>query len=851
MRELADTGLPVERSIEELRMALGSAGCAVLQAETGAGKSTVVPLRLLSPSGTIIMLEPRRLAARMAAKRMASLIGEPVGQTVGYASRDDTKAGPDTKVLVVTEGVLVRRMQSDPELTGVALVIFDEFHERSLQGDLALAMALDVRDSLRPDLGLLVMSATLDDRRIAELLGRAGEPSPIVSSSGRTFPVEIRWAEPDLRPQRAQRPWDDLERRVAATVRRAVAETDGTVLVFLPGLVEINRVAKELRSTPPRQPARVLPLHGSFASADQDAAVAPPEPGERHVVLSTDVAETSITVEAVTAVVDAGVNRRSVSDPRTGISRLETVVASRASAAQRAGRAGRVRPGVAYRLWTEAEHMARPAYTEPEILTAELSGFVLSLRQWGVAEPTSLQWIDPPPSAAVTQAERLLAELDALDSDGALTALGRSLDSLGTHPRLGRILVKGIELNEVGTAAALAALLSDRDVFDRRAGVDIAPRVAALLDGHSDLADRRALAARSAEMRRLMSQARRIDPARKRRNVTNGGAMHDRVIGRLALAGFPDRLAQRTGDDGRFRLAGGSAASVDSSDPTATERLVVALDVEGHRHQARVRLAAGVTAAIVQAERTAHITETVSIEWDPRGELVEIQREHLGAVDLARVERRPEPGEAVAARLLERFDREGAEALRWTKAGMRLRQQVAFLNHSLGDPWPDVADDSLAALLRPQVEIAAQRMIRWSELRALDAHELLRRALPGAAAYRVDELAPAKVQLANGRSATVDWADENPSIALRAQDLYGLSAHPTVADGSVRLAVTLLSPAGRPIQTTSDLPRFWAGTWADVRKEMVGRYPKHDWPIDPAASQPGGARRSARRATDR
>lgn len=848
MRELGDTGLPVERSIDELRAALDAVGCAVLQAETGAGKSTVVPLRLLSSAGTIIMLEPRRLAARMAAKRMASLIGEPVGQTVGYASRDDTKAGPTTKILVVTEGVLVRRLQSDPELTGVALVIFDEFHERSLQGDLALAMTLDVRDSLRADLGVLVMSATLDDARVAELLGDEGAPAPIVSSSGRTFPVDIRWAEPDARPQRGPAKWGDLERRVAATIRRAVTETDGTVLVFLPGLAEINRVARELRATPPKQPVQVLPLHGSFSSSAQDAAVAAPAPGERHVVLATDVAETSITVEAVTAVVDAGVNRRSINDPRTGIARLETVVASRASSSQRAGRAGRVRPGVAYRLWTEAEHAARPAFTEPEILTAELSGFALNLRQWGVAQPSSLKWIDPPPAAALAHAERLLCDLDAIGLDGAITPIGRALEGLGMHPRLARIVLRGIEMDETATAAAFAALMADRDPFDRSLGVDVAPRIAALLAGHSESADRRALESRLAEMRRLLAQTRRLEGGQHRRRRTGTASTVEDAVSRLALAGFPDRLAQRTGTDGRFRLVGGGAVSIDTSDPVAAEHWIVALDVEGDRQQARVRLAAGVSEATIRAESDGHLTETTTVEWDAGGAVVEVRRTHLGAVDLARVERRAEPGPAVAELLLERFGREGVAALRWTKAGVRLRQQAAFLHANVGDPWPDMADAALAQQIRPHLELAAQRMSRWSEIAALDAHDLVRRVLPAAFAHRVDELAPSRVQLANGKSAAVDWSDGVPSIAIRAQDLYGLGRHPTIADGSVRLAVTLLSPAGRPIQTTSDLPGFWAGTWAEVRKEMAGRYPKHDWPADPSTAQPRSGHRGPTRS---
>lgn len=861
------TGLPVEESIPAVRTALAGDGQAVLQAPPGAGKTTVVPLRLLDETwlagGRIVMLEPRRLATRAAARRMAALLGEEVGGTVGYRTRDERRTGPGTRIEVVTEGILTRRLQQDPSLPGIGLVIFDEFHERNLHADLALALTLDARPALRPDLRLLVMSATLDTERIAALLGASSSAAPVVVSEGRAWPVDIRFTPPAPaarkvgykgRPGPPPRAGAQVVPAATAAILRALREEAGDLLVFLPGAGDIRRVEAALREPGSGLPADVdvRPLFGALPIADQDAALAPSPPGRRRVVLSTDIAETSLTVAGVRVVVDAGWHRTPRFDPRSGLTRLETVGITKASADQRAGRAGRTEPGVAYRLWSKMEHAARRPFPAPEITTADLAGLTLELAVWA-GDARALPFLDPPPERALDEGRRLLAFLGALDTEGRPTTAGRRMAELPLHPRLARMVVGTADQSDEltvaaalfggrgGTACALAALLEERDILRGRPDeieTDVAVRLRLLLDrdARHPQADGQSIAA---ARRRATELARRVGLSGLEHVVSDPGPV-------LALA-YPDRIAQARGG-ARFRMRGGGGAWLPADDPLAGEAfLVVAeLDAAGRGSSAagkdsRIRLAAALDAADIEAVAAttgATVERVATLSWDSaRDDLRARVERRLDNLVLSESEGPAEPGDAATAALLARVRSTKLGVLHWSDAARTLQRRVAFARRVSPQEWPNLSDEGLLASLDEWLLPLLGKASGRADLEALDLVSVLRRSL-GRRAADLDRIAPASITLAGGRQVPVSYEREQPSAEVRVQDAYGTTVHPTA--GGVPVVLSLLSPAGRPVQVTADLPGFWNGSWADVRKDMAGRYPKHSWPTDPAAAAPPG-----------
>lgn len=838
----AAADLPVTGSLDALRAALAGAGLAVLQAPPGAGKTTVVPLALLDEAWLagqrIVMLEPRRLATRAAARRMAALRREQVGGTVGYVTRDDRAVGPTTRIEVVTEGILTRRLQRDPGLDGIGLVIFDEFHERNLQADLGLALALDARRHLRGDLRVLVMSATLDGERVAALLGGDGDPAPIVTSEARSHPVDIRWAP--LRPR------EHLEPAVAAAVVRTLrTEPEGDLLVFLPGAGEIRRVADLLgEALPDGARVDVHVLHGALPVAEQDAALLPGLPGWRKVVLATDIAETSLTVEGVRIVVDAGLARRPAFDAQTGLTRLQTAPASRASADQRAGRAGRLGPGVAVRLWSKVAHAARPPHIEPEIRQADLAGLALELAVWGT-DATDLPFLDPPPPRALDEARRLLVELGALDEATRPTPAGRAMAGLGVHPRLARMLLVARDRGDGWLGCLIAAVLEDRDVLRGRPDelpADIGVRLALLDDpgGRHPRADGRALRRARARARDL---ARRLSvPAGHPPGADPADA------GALLAVAYPDRVAQARGGHGRFLLRAGTEAWVRADDPLAHEELLAVAEVDGRRRNGRIRLAAPLALDELLAVAGDRIVEHTRVDWDTeRDDLVARVERQLGRLRLGTVERRPEPGLPTTTALLDRVRATGLAVLPWTEASRSLQARILFLRAVLGEPWPDVSDAALRRTLDDWLSPLLVGATGRDDLDRIDLTGVLRGHLPPQLPSQLDRLAPEAVDVPSGRRVRLDYRHgapgDPPVLAVPVQEMFGSTATPTVAGGRVPVVLHLLSPADRPVQVTSDLAGFWSGSWLEVRKEMAGRYPRHPWPEDPARAEPPRRRR--------
>lgn len=796
--------LPVAEALPALLAALAHRPNAVLAAPPGAGKTTTVPLALMDAAwrgdGRILVLEPRRLAARAAAARMASLIGEPVGQTVGFRTRLDSAVSGATRIEVITEGLLVRRLLSDPALDGVAAVLLDEAHERALEADLALALCLDLQRVLRPELRLLAMSATLDGARLSGLMD-----APVIESAGRMFPVEVRHAPRDVADVR------DLPDAVARAVRAALAEHEGDILAFLPGMGEIRRAEAALAGCG----ATVLPLHGDLPPGQQDAALRPAAEGRR-VVLATSIAETSLTVPGVRVVVDGGWRRAPRLDPATGLTRLATLRVSRAAADQRAGRAGREGPGVAVRLWTPALHRGLPPYDRPAILEAELSGLLLDCAAWGTV-PGDLPFPDPPPAGALAAAGVLLAGLGAMDAAGRVTPLGRRMAALGAHPRLAAMMLSANGPEEAALAADLAALLEERDPLrGRDAPADLQLRLHALAEGGGDV-DRGAVS-------RIRQQA----AAYRRRLGVRAGAAGD--PGTLLAAAFPDRIAQRRGEPGSFRLSGGGGARLPRNDRLADAPLlaVASLDLKA---SARIRLAAPLDPAALPPGVEAQVTETVESGFDPAsGAVLSRRRRRLGALVLEDRTVAADP-EATATALAEAVGRR-LDALPWTDAARQLQARAARLRE-LDPDTPDLSDAGLAAGVGQWLAPHLLGSSRLADVVGLDLHGILRGLLGPQRAARLDRDLPTHLALPGGRAA-VDYAQPVPLASARAQAFYGLAATPSLAGGRVKLQLALLSPAGRPIAITADLAGFWRGAWADARKDMRGRYPRHDWPERPA-----------------
>lgn len=821
------TDLPIESVIPDVRAALDRHRRAVLTAEPGAGKTTIVPLRLLDEpwlaGRRIVMLEPRRLAARASAARMASLLGESVGDTVGVTTRDDRRVGPNTRIEVVTEGILTRRLQHDPELEGCGLVIFDEFHERSQQADLGLALLLDAHRTLGLETAVLVMSATIDAPRVAELISE-DQPAPVIECGGRTFEVEMHW-----RPRNKR---DKLEPAVAQAVMWVLDQEDhGDVLVFLPGMAEIRRTQEQLRGLDPR--IDVLALHGSLPLDEQDRAVSPSAPGTRKVVLSTDIAESSLTVEGVTAVVDSGLARAPRFDPGNGLTRLTTVSVSRASADQRAGRAGRMAPGIAVRLWSKIEHGTRSAFSPAEITQVDLAQFRLELAAWGTTDPATLPMLDPVPTQSWREAGEVLHMLGALDAEEMITDRGRGLARLPLHPRLGSIVLTGVDRGIGAMACALAALIDERDILRGRP-VEVPADLGLRLDLLTDRTRRHAMASgRSIQLVR----ARANDLARRIR-CTDDGYDRDR-IGLLVAAGFPDRVAQRRGSGrGRFRLRNGAGVRLPDTDQLAGEEYLVAVDLDGKRKDARVRVGAAVdvTDLLETAGFDAQITERTV--WDKqRKDVVTRVDRHLGSLDLGSSTRRPAPSEEVTEILLDQVRRTRLKILNWTDNARAIQARAAYVRDRQPDAgWPDLSDKALVATLDDWLAPLLVGATGRADLDVISVAVAFDLLLGYEGRRKLDQALPSTFTLPAGRKLKIDYSVEPPTIKSRAQDFFGVTTHPSILQGAQPLTVELLSPAGRPIQRTADLPGFWDGSWAEVRKDMAGRYPKHNWPKDPRTS---------------
>ena len=802
------TDLPIEDALPDLLSALRDKGQAVLQAPPGAGKTTRVPLAMLQAGlveGTILMLEPRRLATRCAAERMAQTLGEPVVQTVGYRMRGASKVGPKTRIEVITEGILTRRLQSDPELAGVGAVIFDEFHERALTADLGLALCLEVREALRDDLMLLVMSATLDADPVAALLG-----APIITSAGRSYPVDLRWRDTTRRKD------ERLETAVATTVQTALSETSDSVLVFLPGEGEIRRTQSKLSGKLPTDVSLHV-LYGALPFAAQQAAIAPVASG-RKVVLSTAIAETSLTIEGITCVVDAGLARRARFDPGSGMSRLVTEKVTRAEATQRAGRAGRLAPGTCYRLWTKGEEGALAAFPDPEILTTDLTPLALECAAWGT---TDLPFLTAPPAPAMAEAQALLQGLGALDHAGRITEHGRALARVPLHPRLAHMLVRA------GPAAApLAALLADRDPL-RSAPSDLSLRLDAIRDPTTFTRQY------PYDINRQSADRIRAEAKRLEKLARPAGQLS---VPQMAALAYPDRIGlRRPGDDPRWLLSGGKGAVMAAEDPSAATRLLVALDLDGAAREARIRLQTQIPEADLRALYSDQIRWVEVAEWSRRDKRVIARRqERFGALVLADQIWRDAPADTLALAALDGVRHLG---LPWSKPARRL-QARGLLFARLGGAITDLSDQALLDKAKDWLLPTLMGIRTAEQIKELDLTDALRAHIGWEVLQKMDSQMPARFTTPLGREIPIDYATDPPEIAVRLQEMFGQTSHPAIGPNRTPLRGTLLSPAQRPVQTTTDLPAFWTSSYADVRKDMRGRYPRHPWPEDPTQADP-------------
>ncbi len=808
-----DTNLPIDAALPDLTAALATSNAAVLVAPPGAGKTTRVPLVLLdepwAKNKKILVLEPRRLAARAAAARMASTLGEQVGDTVGLRVRFGSKVTKRTRIEVVTEGVFTRLVLDDPSLEGVAAVLFDEFHERSLDADLGLALARDAQAGLRDDLKLLVMSATLDGARIAALLDGA----PVVESEGRAFPVETRYLGRDARAR--------IEPQVADAVTRALRADTGSLLVFLPGAGEIRRTETLLRERVGNPDPDIVALYGALDAREQDRAISPSPAGRRKVVLATSIAETSLTIEGVRVVIDSGLARVPRYEPDVGLTRLETVRVSRAAADQRRGRAGRTEPGICYRLWDEPQTGSLEAYTRPEILSADLSSFVLDLAQWGASDPSTLSFLDSPPQAALNEARTLLRELGAIDAQGRITDEGRSLRQLPLPPRLARMVVDAARERAGLLAAEIAAVLSERglggDDVDLRHRLDQLHR-----DRSARASDARAMAKRWAD----------IAGGERGRTDLSPGAI-------LALA-YPDRIAKncdggRGGGAGTFLLASGRGGNVDAASSLVREPFLAVAELTGAAAASRIVLAAPITREEIEARFANQIEDRESVAFDNGSASLRARRlRSLGPLVLAEQTKPVTPDAGTARILAQGIIGLGLDRLPWSKAVLQFRHRVGFLRRAEGDEWPDLTNEGLTESAAGWLEPLLMDKAALSALTAGELSDAIMNLVAWSMRRRLDDEAPTHFTAPTGSAVPIDYeAEQGPTASIRVQELFGLARHPTIAGGRVPLVIELLSPAHRPVQVTRDLPGFWRGSYAVVRSEMRGRYPKHPWPDDP------------------
>ncbi len=809
------TSLAVDAVLDELRSALAARTSAVLVAPPGAGKTTRVPLALLDEGWLqgrkILVLDPRRMAARAAAERMAYALSEPVGERIGLRARMVSKSGPKTRIEVVTEGVFTRMILADPELSGIGVVLFDEFHERSLEADLGLALALDCQRGLRGDLRIVPMSATLDDARVAQLLGCA----PVIAGEGRAFPVETRYLGRDSNAR--------IEEQMADAVARVLRTESGSVLAFLPGQGEIRRVGERLQERVSDPTIVLAPLYGAMDVKAQDLALAPAPKGMRKVVLATSIAETSITIEGVRVVIDSGLARIPRFDPDVGVTRLETVRVSRASADQRRGRAGRTEPGVCYRLWEAPQTQSLPAFAEPEIRSADLAALLLDCAEWGAADPRSLSWIDPPPAAAVEAAREELRELQALDAEGRITAIGRRLRSLPMPPRLARMAISAAEAGRAKEAAEIAAVIVERGLGGNDA--DLAYR----LEGF-----RRDRSHRASEMRRLAAGWARMASAGRPPQAPS----EEEPIARLLALAFPERIAKARGAPGHFLLANGRGASLDATHPLARSPFLVAAELSGSAASTRILTAAAADEADVLAAAGHRIRETDEIEFDQGAAALRSRRvRRLGSIILANEPRAVAASEETTRLLADGIAKLGLSRLPWSKAQNQLRDRVGFLRAAEADQWPDLTDRALAKTAAEWLAPFLAGKTKLSEIGANDLAAALDVLLPWNLRRRLEQEAPTHFEAPTGNRYAIDYETAGaPALHIRVQELFGLTQHPSIANGKLPLTLHLLSPAHRPIQITRDLPGFWKGSWAAVKADMKGRYPRHPWPDDPAAA---------------
>jgi ATP-dependent helicase HrpB len=804
-----DTRLPIDDVLGRLTAALRANNAAVLVAPPGAGKTTRVPLVLLdepwAANKKVLLLEPRRLAARAAAARMAATLGEDTGHTVGLRVRFGSKISKRTRIEVITEGVFTRLVLDDPSLDGIAAVLFDEFHERSLDADLGLALAKDVQQGLREDLKILAMSATLDGARVAALLGDA----PVVESEGRAFPVDTRYLSRDPRAS--------IERQVADAVERALRADTGSILVFLPGAGEIRRTEMQLKERIRDDATDIVALYGALDAREQDRAISPAPPGRRKIVLATSIAETSLTIEGVHVVIDSGLSRVPRYEPDVGITRLETVRVSRAAADQRRGRAGRTEPGVCYRLWDEPQTGSLEPYTRPEILSADLSSFVLDLAQWGVVDSGALAFLDPPPKPALAEAKVLLVELGAIDAQGRITEEGRKLRSLPLPPRLARMVVDAAVQGAGALAASIAAVLTERGL----GGDD--PDLRHRLDQF-----RRDRSRRAEDARAMIKRWANIAGAKE--------GDDDATPGSLLMLAYPDRTAKnRGGGSGAFLLANGRGGDVDPASSLAREPFLAVAELTGAAAASRILLAAPISLVEIETRFASQIEDRDSVTFDSASASLRARRSRrLGALVLTEQTKPVTPDADTARILVQGIVSLGLDRMPWSKPTLQWRNRVMFLRRAESGEWPDLSDAALSACNADWLEPLLFDKTACSEISAEHLSDALTALVPWNLRRRLDTEAPTHFIAPSGSHVPIDYeAEEGPKLSIRVQELFGLATHPTIAGSRVPLVIELLSPAHRPVQVTRDLPGFWRGSYADVKSEMKGRYPRHSWPDNP------------------
>lgn len=819
--------LPITEIFGSLHECMKMHNRAVIVAPPGAGKTTLIPLFLLdklkkNPNGKIILLEPRRLATRAAARRMADLLGESLGQQVGYIMRMDQKISKDTRIIVVTEGVFVRMVLDDPELNGISAVIFDEFHERNIDADFGLALAIDVQEGLRNDLKIIVMSATLDGARVASLL----DDAQIIESKGRSYNVDIRYS-PKANDER-------IEDAMSRAIIKALKEEDGSILAFLPGQGEIERTKQRLQNSLGDNPIIngtsiiITPLFGTLDIKDQDNAILPAQKGSRKVVLATSIAESSITIEDVRIVIDSGLARVPIFEPASGLTRLETVRASRASIDQRAGRAGRTQTGIAIRLWLQGQNAALPAFATPEILNADLSNLVLDCLAFGVQDPANLRFLNPPPLPSIKEARDLLIKLDAIDENGRLTLMGQAMRALSLPVRYSHMVLKAAERGQAQAAAELALLLVERGLGGNN--IDIDERLRFFQRDRSKRAQDVKRLAKS-----LADEAAQLS-TKKQKLPNNSDIL---TASEFLMDAWPDRIAKARGKKGQFLLCNGRGAYMDAVEPLANSAFLVIAELTGSAERTRILAAANLSEDSLYAQQGSSISQETLVYFDEQSRTLRaLARENLGAISLSEKNLPSPKGDIANQKWLEIIQQKGLSLLAWSKDAKQMRQRLFWLFKGLGEPWPDVNDDALLQQLDEWLLPFLNGKTELSTITSKMLSDGLYSLIPYHLQREFNALAPTHFTAPTGSKIAIDYEGEEPTISLRVQELYGLITHPTIAGNKIPLIIELLSPAHRPIQITRDLPSFWAGSWKDVRSDMRGRYPKHLWPENPAEAMP-------------